>query len=64
MRVKALALVRIRDGASPDVIWQLLSPALGTRHPYKYRLALTVADACVMRYDNEAGTGLHRHIAG
>ena len=28
---------------------------------YKYRLALVVDGRCVLRYDNEAGKGDHRH---
>ena len=29
---------------------------------YKYRLALVVNDACVLRFDNEAGKGDHKHL--
>jgi hypothetical protein len=36
-------------------------PARGSAHPFKYRLALVVDDICVLRYDNEAGKGDHRH---
>jgi hypothetical protein len=43
------------------VIWQLPRPARGSAHPFKYRLALVVDDICVLRYDNEAGKGDHRH---
>ena len=43
------------------VIWRLPQPAPGSRHPYKYRLAFIVRDECVLRYDNEAGKGDHRH---
>jgi hypothetical protein len=28
----------------------------------KYRLALVVSGKCVLRYDNEAGKGDHRHV--
>ena len=31
---------------------------------YKYRLAYVVRGLCVLRYDNEAGKGDHRHFAG
>jgi len=31
-------------------------------HGYKYRLAFVVDDECVLRYDNEAGKGDHKHI--
>jgi hypothetical protein len=43
------------------VIWRLPKPAPGSSHPYKYRLAFIVNDECVLRYDNEAGKGDHRH---
>ena len=33
-------------------------------HRFKYRLALVVNGECVLRYDNEAGKGDHRHIHG
>lgn len=45
------------------VLWRLPSPLLGSAHSYKYRLAFVVNGACVLRYDNEAGKGDHRHIA-
>jgi Family of unknown function (DUF6516) len=34
----------------------------GSNHPFKYRLALVVDGICVLRYDNEAGKGDHRHV--
>jgi hypothetical protein len=43
------------------VIWRLPKPAPGSAHPYKYRLAFIVADEYVLRYDNEAGKGDHKH---
>ncbi len=43
------------------VIWRLPRRLPGSRHPYKYRMALIDAGACVLRYDNEAGKGDHRH---
>ena len=45
------------------VIWELPKPSPGSAHSYKYRLALVANDGCVLRYDNEAGKGDHRHIA-
>ena len=45
------------------VIWQV-SPVPGSAHGYKYRLALVIDDACVLRYDNEAGKGDHKHLGG
>jgi hypothetical protein len=44
------------------VVWQLPRPARGSRHSFKYRLALVVDEVCVLRYDNESGKGDHRHI--
>ena len=32
------------------------------QHGFKYRLALVVNGRCVLRYDNEAGKGDHRHV--
>lgn len=43
------------------VVWRLPSPLPGSRHNLKYRLALVVDGRCVLRYDNEAGKGDHRH---
>jgi hypothetical protein len=44
------------------VIWQLPQPLPASPHSYKYRLALVVRDVCVLRYDNEAGKGDHKHV--
>ena len=33
-----------------------------TAHSLKYRLAYVVDNECVLRYDNEAGKGDHRHV--
>lgn len=44
------------------VIWQVPAPLPGSPHPYKYRLAYVVAGQCVLRYDNEAGKGDHKHV--
>lgn len=44
------------------VVWRLPSPLPGSRHNFKYRLALVVNGECVPRYDNEAGKGDHKHI--
>jgi hypothetical protein len=46
------------------VLWQLPAPLDGSRHPFKYRLAFVVDLVCVLRYDNEAGKGDHRHRDG
>ncbi len=44
------------------VIWHVPRKVRGSHHPYKYSLALIRDGACVLRYDNEAGKGDHRHI--
>lgn len=43
------------------VLWQVPQPVKGSAHDYKYRLAFVVVGQCVVRYDNEAGKGDHRH---
>lgn len=44
------------------VIWRLPRQLPGSRHVFKYRLALIEDDVCVLRFDNEAGKGDHRHV--
>ncbi len=44
------------------VVWRLPRPLRGSRHRFKYRLALVSNGICVLRYDNEAGKGDHRHL--
>jgi hypothetical protein len=46
------------------VVWQLPNPSAGSPHSYKYRLAFVVDDVCVVRFDNEAGKGDHKHVDG
>jgi hypothetical protein len=43
-------------------IWRIPRPMRGSRHGYKYRLALVSSGICVLRYDNEAGKGDHKHL--
>ena len=52
------------DAFAELVIWRLPRQAPGSTHPYKYRLAFVIGDACVLRFDNEAGKGDHRHVRG
>ncbi|WP_205780964.1 toxin-antitoxin system TumE family protein [Methylocaldum sp. SAD2] len=64
--MKAQELIRRRVIISENafaelVIWQLPKPVPGSRHLFKYRLAFVVRGECVLRYDNEAGKGDHRH---
>jgi hypothetical protein len=44
------------------IIWPLPMPVRASVHFYKYRLALIDSGVCVLRYDNEAGKGDHKHI--
>jgi Family of unknown function (DUF6516) len=65
--MKAKQLVRqrveIHDTAFAElVIWQLPQPSAGSKHSFKYRLAYVMGGHCVLRYDNEAGKGDHRHV--
>ena len=46
------------------VLWELPEPLAGSKHRYKYRLAFVAAGVCVLRYDNEAGKGDHKHVRG
>ena len=46
------------------VLWELPEPLSGSQHCYKYRLAFVVEGECVLRYDNEAGKGDHKHVRG
>jgi hypothetical protein len=67
--MKAVELVRRRIPYSERafaelVLWQLPQPVGGSLHPYKYRLAYVVDGVCLLRYDNEAGKGDHRHFKG
>ncbi|MGH8457016.1 MAG: toxin-antitoxin system TumE family protein [Stenotrophobium sp.] len=65
--MKAALLVQNRiqytEAAFADlVLWQVPKPVKGSAHTYKYRLAYVVNSVCVLRYDNEAGKGDHKHI--
>jgi len=43
-------------------IWRVAEPVRGSHHDLKYSLAYVVSGVCVLRYDNEAGKGDHRHL--
>jgi hypothetical protein len=67
--MKAASIMRERIQLDDDsfvelVVWKLPRILPGSTHDFKYRLALVSRDICVMRYDNEAGKGDHRHIGG
>lgn len=65
--MKSVSLLRTRLAFSETafaelVIWKAPKPVTGSTHSFKYRLAYVVYGMCVIRYDNEAGEGDHRHI--
>lgn len=67
--MKATAIVQTRVALTGDsfadvVVWRLPRPLAGSAHAFKYRLAYVVGGVCVLRYDNEAGKGDHRHVGG
>lgn len=43
-------------------LWRVPKPVPGSLHAYKYSLAFVVQGVCVLRYDNEAGKGDHKHF--
>ncbi|MBJ6612095.1 MAG: hypothetical protein JG718_17190 [Candidatus Thiothrix moscowensis] len=65
MKAKSLLKERraISDTSFLDlVVWQVPEPLAGSSHHFKYRLAFVVEGVCVLRYDNEAGKGNHKHL--
>jgi len=65
MKTALLLLEERRDIAEDRfiefVVWQVPQPVRASKHLFKYRLALVINGMCVLRYDNEAGKGDHRH---
>ncbi|AQU89237.1 hypothetical protein B0W47_16790 (plasmid) [Komagataeibacter nataicola] len=67
--MKAVLMVRERNVVSPTafveiVIWKVPVPVPASEHDFKYRLAFVMNGECIIRYDNEAGKGDHKHIDG
>ncbi|MFY7865662.1 toxin-antitoxin system TumE family protein [Roseateles sp.] len=67
--MKASLLLRERipfreDSFAELVLWQVPSPLPGSAHSFKYRLAFVRSGVCLVRFDNEAGKGDHRHVRG
>jgi Family of unknown function (DUF6516) len=66
--MKAILLFRDRqefpkdDAVAELVVWQLPRKLPGSLHSCKYRLAFVVSGVCILRYDNEAGKGDHKHV--
>ncbi len=50
------------DRFADVVIWRVPKKISGSAHDFKYRLALVVDEVCVLRFDNEAGKGDHKHV--
>jgi hypothetical protein len=57
-------LVIAEDAFVELVAWRVPSAVPGSAHGFKYRLALVANGVCVLRYDNEAGKGDHKHFDG
>ncbi len=65
MKAEPLLIERHQLGPESFVelrIWRVPKPVPGSGHDLKYALAYLVSGVCVLRYDNEAGKGDHRHI--
>jgi len=67
--MKAVKLISTRIVYSESafaelVLWRLSKPLSGSLQEFKYRLAYIVRGECILRYDNEAGKGDHRHYDG
>ena len=44
--------------------WRVPAPVRGSSHRLRYSFAFVADDECVLRFDNEAGKGDHRHVDG
>lgn len=65
--MKAKLLLHERHVLAADAfvelrIWRTPGPVRGSAHRFKYAFAYVVGGVCVLRYDNEAGKGDHRHL--
>lgn len=53
----------VAEAAFVDIkVWHVPQKVRGSNHDLKYSLALVHHDECVLRYDNEADKGDHKHI--
>lgn len=50
------------DRFADVMIWRVPKRVPGSAHDFKYRLAFVIDDVCVLRFDNEAGKGDHKHV--
>ena len=67
MKARLLQKERIKLGDKrfvEVVVWQVPNPVPGSAHRFKYRMVLVVNEVSVLRYDNEAGKGDHKHVGG
>ena len=55
-------LTQGENGFVELVLWRIPAPVKGSQHVFKYRLVLVIDGVCVLRYDNEAGKGDHKHV--
>jgi hypothetical protein len=65
MKAQLLIKERLTQGNNGFVelaLWKVPASVIGSQHTFKYRLALVVDGVCVLRYDNEAGKGDHKHL--
>lgn len=65
--MKAKNLLKTRRHLSETVfidmkVWLVPQKVPGSDHMFKYSLALVSQNVCILRYDNEAGKGDHKHI--
>ena len=65
--MKAVLLLNERvpqggDSFTEQRVYRVPSSVAGSAHDLKYSLAFIVGGDCVLRYDNEAGKGDHRHV--
>jgi hypothetical protein len=52
----------LSDRAFIEITWRCVPRSVrGSFHGFKYRMAYVIDGVCVLRYDNEAGKGDHRH---
>ena len=65
--MKAELVTKVRSDLSETafvemLVWRVPTPLEGSSHNFKYRLAFIEDEVCVLRYDNEAGKGDHKHF--
>jgi pyridoxal biosynthesis lyase PdxS len=65
--MKAQQLLNERHVLSPRSfvvlrVWKVPAPVRGSAHDLKYSLVLVENGQSIVRYDNEAGKGDHKHL--